>query len=228
MNSRLDELLADTTVTGGDVNSPVISNDKTVKKERGNLEGVNAEIESSKEKITSIDKEIDSLKKQKESIINSPSTEYVETNNVARFSKGIHWNDSGLTPKGKELWGKIKMWHGGYIVRRQPGEKSGHVETLLHFSPSGELYTIGGNTGLANSDGNGSEYGFKYYSSISVFNGSHELFFVVKRGTKSPYTNGIGVTVKQTDMYKKYVKDLDTDKELNPAAYNVLRNIMEI
>ena len=230
LNSRLDELLADTTVTGGDVNSPVISNDKTVKKERANLEGINAEIQSGKEKITSIDVQIDSLKKQKESIINSPSTEYVETNNVAKFSKGIHWNNSGLTPKGKELWSKIKMWPGGYIVRRQPGKTSGHVETLLHISPSGELYTIGGNTGLANSDGNGSEYGFKYYSNIFSFNGDggFEWFFVVKRGTKSPYTNGIGVTVKQTAMYKKYVKDLDTDKELNPAAYNILRNIMEI
>lgn len=228
LQRRIDELLADTTATGGDINSPIISNDLLVKTERVNLKKINDEIQNLVNKNNEIDLRITELQKEKENIQNQPFQKYIESNNVAKFSAGIHWNKNGLTPDGKELYEKIKMWPGGYIVRRTPGKSNGHVETLLHFTPRGELYTIGGNTGLENSDGNGSEYGFKYYDSISKFNGSFEWFFVVKRGSKSPYTNGIGVSVKQTETYKKYVKDLDDDAELNPAAYNILRNIMEI
>ena len=151
-------------------------------------------------------------------------------NTVALFEKGFHWNDGGLTPAGVKLLGLIKDWPGAIVVRRHKGKTSGHTELLLHMSSSGAIYTIGGNTGLADSDGNGSEYGFKKYASISEFcsKGTYSKFYVIKRGTKAPYTNGIGVSVKKTETYNRYVSELDKkNPELNTSTFNILRTIME-
>lgn len=151
-----------------------------------------------------------------------------EQNSCVLLKHGYHWSESGILPDGVDILKKIAYWPGAFIVRRAKGKTSGHVETLLHITKTGVLYTIGGNTGLEDSNGNGSEYGFKKYNSIREFCGSgYDEFYIYKRGTLNPYTNGIGVSVKKTETYNKYVKDLDTDKELSTAAYNILRDIME-
>lgn len=149
-------------------------------------------------------------------------------NGCALLKMGVHWNTDGtMTDEGTRILTLIKDWPGAFIVRRSNASNGGHVEVLLHITASGELYTIGGNTGLDNSDGNGSEYGFKYYPSIQKFCGKQQDFYIYKRGQLNPYTNGIGVSVKKTETYNKYVGDLDTDTELSTHAYNVLRKIME-
>jgi hypothetical protein len=195
---------------------------KNLEREIQNLENANKKLEDD---IKEYQSELDSISKN-----SSSGTVYNENNVVALFENGFHWTTKGFTEAGKQLWDKIKNWPGAFVVRRPDGNGSGHVETLLHFSPTGEIYTIGGNTGLDNSDGNGEEYGFKKYTGIHDFNGKIPYFFVHRRGDAKPYTNGIGFSVKQTETYKKYVNDLQVkkDKELNPAAFNILRNIMEI
>lgn len=151
-----------------------------------------------------------------------------EQNVCVLLKRGYHWSDSGILPDGMNILEKVAHWPGAFIVRRTKGKSSGHVETLLHITKSGILYTIGGNTGLKDSNGNGSEYGFKKYDSIHKFCGSgFDEFYIYKRGTLNTYTNGIGVSVKKTETYTNYVKDLDTDKELSTATYNILRDIME-
>lgn len=149
--------------------------------------------------------------------------------NCALFLQGEHWTSSGLTANGVDLLNRIKDWPGAFCVRRHPHKNGGHVEVLLHMTKTGKLYTIGGNTGLNDSNGNGSEYGVKRYNSVHEFcsRGTYTHFYIYKRGTSNPYTNGIGVSVKKTELYNKYVKDLDSDKELNTASYNILREIME-
>lgn len=169
--------------------------------------------------------EIDKLKKK---LNGEPS--FDENGKCALFLQGEHWTADGLTSAGVDLWDRIKQWPGGFCVRRHPHKNGGHVEVLLHMTKTGKIYTIGGNTGLTDSNGNGSEYGIKRYTSIHRFcsDGRYTHFYIYKRGTSKPYTNGIGVSVKKTTMYDKYVKDLDTDNELNTASYNILREIMEI
>lgn len=164
-----------------------------------------------------------------ETKLNNTTVVINDQNSCALLKKGLHWSDSGMLPDGSEILKKIAYWPGAFIVRRTKSKNSGHVETLLHITKSGVLYTIGGNTGLKDSNGNGSEYGFKKYGSISEFCGSgYDEFYIYKRGTLAPYTTGIGDSVKKTETYNKYVKELDSDAELNPAAYNILREIMEV
>lgn len=164
-----------------------------------------------------------------ETKLNSTTVIINDQNSCALLKKGLHWSDAGMMPAGSEILKKIAYWPGAFIVRRTKGKKSGHVETLLHITKSGVLYTIGGNTGLNDSNGNGSEYGFKKYGSISEFCGKgYDEFYIYKRGTLAPYTTGIGDSVKKTETYNKYVQELDSDAELNPAAYNILREIMEV
>ena len=198
------------------------------------VESIKALIDSKKNINANLQLEIEELELKKENEIKNLniSSGIDENGTVALFYRGVHWNSNTLTSAGIELWEKIKLWPGGYIVRRKAGETSGHVETLLCFTKTGLLYTIGGNTGLNDASGNGSQYGFKLYDSISSFckNGEFEQFYVVKRGVKTPYTNGIGVSVKKTELYNKYVSDLQKkDETLSSIAYNtVLRHIMEV
>jgi hypothetical protein len=202
-----------------------------------NVKRLEAEISNLQNSNTKLETDIKNLQTDRETVAKNASAgfSYNENNLVALFQLGIHWNSNGLTSLGKELWGKIKNWPGAFIVRRKESptakqSKGGHVETLLHISPSGELYTIGGNTGLADSDGDGAHYGFKRYPGIYEFCGKGDFayFYVHRRGDKNPYTNGIGISVKQTKMYKKFSSEITTDMELNTSAYNILRNIMEV
>ena len=157
---------------------------------------------------------------------------YNEQNTVAIFERGIHIGaDDSLTPEGIALYNKIKSWPGAYVVR------DGHVEVLLHWSPKGTFYTLGGNTGISpglegkgadkenlrikkaanppihegSTDSNGYQYGFRKTSSAGAWAGSGDLY-VVKRGTKNEaaaYTKGIGVSVKKTKTWNQYVDALD-------------------
>lgn len=152
------------------------------------------------------------------------------SNNVALLKLGNHWSSFGLTANGLYVTSLFINWPGAIIVRRSDAIKGGHVETLLHISKTGVLYTIGGNTGLENSDGNGSEYGFKKYNSIYQFcqDGKYDKFYILKRGILNSYTNGIGKSIKKTPTLNKYMSDVTSDKELNTAAYNILREIVEV
>jgi hypothetical protein len=202
-----------------------------------NVKRLESEISNLQNTNTKLETDIKNLQTDRETVAKNASVgfSYNESNLVALFQLGIHWNSNGLTSLGKQLWDKIKNWPGAFIVRRKESPTSlqsagGHVETLLHITQNGELYTIGGNTGLADANGNGSHYGFKRYQGIYEFCGKGEYgyFYVHRRGDKNPYTNGIGISVKQTKMYKKFSSEIKTDMELDTSAYNILINIMEV
>ena len=192
------------------------------------VKSLEAEIDALERVNQEFNLKIEELKNSRDTELkNISGDEFNLDNNVALFYEGTHWDSNGMMPKGIDLLEKIKLWPGGYVVRRKVGEISGHVETLLHITKTGKFYTIGGNTGLEGASGNGQQYGFKSYNTIKDFCGSYESFYILKRGTLAPYTNGIGVSVKKTKLYNKYVGDLSTDTTLSSIAYNnILRHIM--
>lgn len=178
---------------------------------------------------------------QKQSNINEIVT---DNNNVAVFQSGYHISlDGSLTTRGRDLWERIKNWPGAYIVT-----SGGHVEVLLHFSKSGKIYTLGGNTGItltgkdtdelkkrANPsaekpgtvDRNGYQYGFKTTSSPGSWAGNGKDLYVVKRGTSKPYTKGIGIGLLKTPLWREYEKLISagTDSTVSPMAYNLIKGI---
>lgn len=194
------------------------------------VKSLEAEIDALERVNQELNLKIEELKNSRDTELkNISGDEFNLDNNVALFYEGTHWDSNGMMPKGIDLLEKIKLWPGGYVVRRKVGSTSGHVETLLHITKTGKFYTIGGNTGLDGASGNGSQYGFKSYNTIKDFCGSYESFYILKRGTLAPYTNGIGVSVKKTELYDKYVGDLSTDTTLSSIAYNnILRHIMGV
>lgn len=183
---------------------------------------------------------------QKQSNINEIVT---DNNNVAVFQSGYHISlDGSLTTRGRDLWERIKNWPGAYIVKRE--KNGGHVEVLLHFSKSGKIYTLGGNTGItltgkdkdidelkrrANPsaekpgtvDRNGYQYGFKITSSPGSWAGNGNDLYVVKRGTSKPYTKGIGIGLLKTPLWREYEKLISagTDSTVSPMAYNLIKGI---
>jgi hypothetical protein len=211
-----------------------IEYNKVVGELRG-LETLNTNLERSKQSSQSaLDKKTNVLQ----------SSIYNEGKNVAVFYRGYHiGSDNSLTPRGKELLEKIKSWPGGYIVT-----DTGHVEVLLHISKSGKIYTLGGNTGITllpykggdstdiikqranpaaitkNDLANGYQYGFKMKSSFGAWAGGN--FYIVKRGVKSPYTNGIGVGLIKTETWKKYEDIVKSKKDntVSPMAYNIMKD----
>ena len=211
-----------------------IEYNKVVGELRG-LETLNTNLERSKQSSQSaLDKKTNVLQ----------SSIYNEGKNVAVFYRGYHiGSDNSLTPRGKELLEKIKSWPGGYIVT-----DTGHVEVLLHISKSGKIYTLGGNTGITllpykggdstdiikqranpaaitkNDLANGYQYGFKMKSSFGDWAGGN--FYIVKRGVKSPYTNGIGVGLIKTETWKKYEDIVKSKKDntVSPMAYNIMKD----
>lgn len=225
---KSDSNLANIVATGAIVNLYKSSPFNTIpvsisKRQRSNLEKRLDELKS--DTTGTNDTEIKNI----EDTLNNTIAAINEQNSCALLKRGIHWTDNRLLPDGSFILNKISQWPGAFVVRRTRNKSSGHVEVLLHITKTGMLYTIGGNTGLKDSNGNGSEYGIKKYVSISEFCGSgYDEFYIYKRGTLLPYTNGIGVSVRKTETYNKYVRDLDSDTELCTATYNILREIMEV
>jgi hypothetical protein len=201
--------------------------EKTERSKKVDLDKVESDIrnkEATKENLLS---EIVELEKRREEIRNTPISKYVVTNDVIKFEKGIHFTDSGFTTEGLELWNILKDWPGAYIVR------PGHTELLLHISKTSKVYVIFGNSGYSDGTRNGTTLGLKAYPNISKFGGS--VIYIVKRGTKTPYTNGLGISVKKTELYNEYIQRVqNNDKKLGlvkkdqTSAYNLLRDIMEV
>lgn len=209
-------------------NNPVL--EKKIEGFYVTVRGIEAEISQLNSDIQKLNEELEKIKSDRDTELkNVEGDEFKSDGDVALFYLGTHWDSTGMLPKGIDLWERIKLWSGAYIVKRKKGKQGGHVETLLHITKNGKLYTIGGNTDLDGANANGSHYGFKFYGGIDLYCGSAESFYVVKRGSLNPYTNGIGISVKKTDLYDKYVKELTSDKTLSTDAYNrILRNIMEV
>jgi hypothetical protein len=201
------------------------------------LENTERIIKTNEDAKSTLNNEILELETKRETIKNTPNSKYNVDGTVAKFEKGVHFTntDGGLTREGLELWDKIKDWPGAYIVRR--GAEGGHTELLLHFGKNGKLFVIFGNSGYGNNGPrNGTTLGFKSYDTIGNFGGN--TIFIVKRGAKNPYTNGIGVSLKKTELYQEYTQRLkDGDKKLGikksgqgkyDNTFNLLREIMEI
>jgi hypothetical protein len=219
------------------------------------LKKLEIQLQKTKGEIQAIQKNIaslDAVKKSNETALAAKTninqnTLYNESNIVAVFYRGYHIaGDNSLTARGKELLQKIKSWPGGYIVT-----DTGHVEVLLHISPSGIIYSLGGNTGVTlrsykggdsvdvikqranpapqkpDDTRNGYQYGFKISSSFGAWGGGGGNLYIVKRGTKIPYTKGIGVGVIKTETWKQYeeVVKSNNDITVSPMAYNLLHKI---
>jgi len=164
-------------------------------------------------------KEVERLRSELENL------DTIDTNGqCVLLTRGRHFSSSGLTPHGLKIIRMIKDWPGAVVVRRPIG----HIEVLLHITELGAFYTIGGNTGLRDANGNGSEHGVKKYPSIDSFCGKSDNFYIYKRGMLNPYTNGIGVSVKRTATFDEYESRVQSkDKEVKSSSYNVLISIME-
>jgi hypothetical protein len=201
------------------------------------LENTERIIKTNEDAKSTLNNEILELETKRETIKNTPNSKYNVDGTVAKFERGVHFTNTngGLTPEGLELWDKIKDWPGAYIVRRGP--LGGHTELLLHFGKNGKLFVIFGNSGYGNNGPrNGTTLGFKSYDTIGNFGGT--TIFIVKRAVKNPYTNGIGVSLKKTELYQEYTQRLkDGDKKLGikksgqgkyDNTFNLLREIMEI
>lgn len=221
---KITKLQADNLVNPSDVG---VSKEKSA---RAILDGFENSINAKNESRIQIQDEINQLEQKIKNIKNRPSSKYIENGMIAKFENGKHYKkNEGLTNEGKELWEQIKNWPGAYIVRRSPD--GGHVELILHFGSDGRIFVIFGNSGYNETptNRNGQKIDFKFYNNMYEFGGGGDVY-VVKRGEKNPYTNGIGFTVKKTELYNEYVEKINSgDKKIDPRAYNnVLRNIMEI
>ena len=227
-------------------------NDPKLKQLQTNYNQAKGELDAVQKTVDDINSKIkanEAALNQKQSNINST---FDPNNNVALFQYGYHISlDGSLTTRGRDLWERIKDWKGAYIVKRE--EKGGHVEVLLHFSKSGKIYTLGGNTGItltgkdltskdidelkrrANPsaekpgtvDRNGYQYGFKITSSPGSWAGNGNDLYVVKRGTSKPYTKGIGIGLLKTTLWREYEKLISagTDSTVSPMAYNLIKGI---
>lgn len=227
-----------------------LDNTGTTEQDQNKLSQLQANYKKAAGESASVQKAIDSVDvkiNEKESSLRSKQNsnqQFKEDGNVAVFQYGYHISSDGsLTARGIELWERIKKWPGAYIVTT-----GGHVEVLLHFSKSGKLYTLGGNTGItligptageikkrANPslekpgtvDRNGYQYGFKRSSSPGGWAGSGNDLYVVKRGTSKPYTKGIGIGLLKTTLWRQYESLINagTDPTISPMAYNIISGI---
>jgi hypothetical protein len=209
--------------------------EKTERTKKIQLDKVESDIRNKETKKESLLLEITELEKRREEIRNKPIGKYIPTNDVIKLQNGIHFTkNKGFTEEGLELWSIMKDWPGAYIVRRDVGKEgkiSGHTEVVLHIDKRAIMYTIFGNSSYGDGSRNGTTLGFKRYDTISDFGST---LYIVKRGTKKPYTNGIGVSLKKTELYDEYVERIQSkDKKLGitntkQSAYNLLRDIMEV
>lgn len=210
---------------------------KGLKKEVSDLE---SEIPTLEQELKDKTAELEELRKK-----GAPKL-YNENGNIAKLEKDKHFtvtvdakgNVTGgaMTDLGRNLIESIKDWPGAYLVCNGGG--NGHVEVLLHVknNKDGNAYTIGGNTSVSfnSNEREGDTYGFK---SVTLPKFSRGLnLFIIKRGTKVPYTNGIGVSVKRTALLSKYIAaatatdstNPNFDPEIDNAAFNmVFRHIVE-
>ena len=211
-----------------------------------NYNKANEELSAWNKNITYIKKTIAEKQKNKDNLENTSGFEINENNTVAKFKKGLHIDTTSntFTEAGIALFQLIKNWKGAYIVN-----SGGHVEVLLHINKKGIIWTLGGNTGISiNSETqgalkssikfakpsdpvtgkeskNGYQYGFKT-APIGNWVGSNDAY-IVKRGTKTPYTKGIGVGLIKTELWKQYEKIIleKSDLTVSSVAYDVIKNI---
>jgi hypothetical protein len=234
---ELDNILANTTGKS----SSELKREKTLTIK---IDGINRNISNKETTKKQYEEELKVLEKEKSQIENTPEQKYNPNGNIVKFKLGEHFDKKGLTSEGLELWELIKKWPGAYIVRRKKSKNkttnkidtSGHTELVLHFGKDGRLFVIFGNSGFTESVRDGNAMGFKKYATLYDFMGDNtdatfsQLIYFVRRGDSIPYTNGIGFTVKKTELYQNYVDILNKkEKSIISFAYNnVLREIMEV
>ena len=211
-----------------------------------NYKNANDELSLWNKNITYIKDTIAKKQENKDNLENTSGFKTHTNNTVAKFKKGLHIDTTSntFTEAGIALFQLIKDWKGAYIVN-----SGGHVEVLLHINKKGIIWTLGGNTGIsinAETQGalessikfakpsdpvtgkeskNGYQYGFKT-APIGNWVGSNDAY-IVKRGTKTPYTKGIGVGLIKTELWKQYEKIIleKSDLTVSSVAYDVIKNI---
>lgn len=144
---------------------------------------------------------------------------------IVSFKRGIHFTDAGWTQRGIEIVDSIKTWPGGLIYH------DNHVEVLLHISKNNGIITCAGNVGLSGENKsvlNDSFLGVKSYRFLSEFSDENQIF-IMKRGSLSPYTNGLGGTIKRTSIFNEYEQRLrGGDTGLTSKAFDLVQDVMEM
>lgn len=211
-----------------------------------NYNKANGELSALNSTINNMNNTIEEKQRNKDKLENTSGFKINKNNTVAKFKKGLHIDTKSnkFTTEGVALFQLIKDWPGAYIV-----SSGGHVEVLLHINKSGIIWTLGGNTGIAinsktpgalgssinfakpdqpvkgKEDRNGYQYGFKT-APIGNWVGNNDAY-IVKRGTKTPYTKGIGVGLIKTKLWEQYEEIIRSKSDLtvSSVAYDVIKNI---
>jgi hypothetical protein len=151
---------------------------------------------------------------------------YYSDGKCAIFVKGYHFDKNGnLLPNGKNLL-KYLLGLDWAMATVSVGPTKTHIETCVYLSDSGNMITIGGNTGLRGVDRNGTQFSVKK-NTISTFCGEND-YIVFGKITGNPNRSAQRLNAKHnnTKTMNEYFSAVNNNKKnINKSLSQIIKTL---